>query len=715
MNHIIKQLALAGMAIALASAVIAAEPRQRVSLNGAWEVGEGVMDKCPTLFYRKVAVPGLIDMARPVFNEVGRPSKLRQAFWYRRTFKLDGPVPDMALLKIHKAQYGAKVWINGKEAGEHLPCFTPAWLKVGPLLKGNGEANEIVIRIGADRTVLPAGMPTGFDFEKFQYMPGIYDSVELILSGAPRIVNVQTVPDLARQAVGVVVEIEAGETNCAFTLSSEVIEAVLRQEVGAVKSHVIRLAAHQLARVKLSIPIENCHLWTPEDPFLYELKLSTEADALRVKFGMRTFKFDPITKRAMLNGKPYYLRGSNVSLYRFFEDADRGDLPWNETWVRTMHRKFKAMNWNALRYCIGFPPEFWYEIADEEGILIQDEFPIWLLGGKAMPNGDSPEPIKAELVIPEYVEWMRERWNHPCVVIWDAQNESSTAETGKALSAVRSLDLSQRPWENGWGEPQSPTDCVESHPYQFIRDWQSKKPFRMSEMPELPLTPSLQTAQKKLDVPIIINEYGWLWLNRKGEPTSLTDKVYANQLGTNSTAAQRQEFWAKCLAAKTEFWRAHRQCAGVLEFCSLGYSRRGDIPRPEGGATSDHWADVKHLVWEPNFVKYVRDAFNPVGIMLDFWAETIPPETEREVRVYVTNDEPKEWQGEVRLKFSNSDKTTVLATQPVTVAALDRNIVVFTVTLPIAPGAYSLAADLVTKNSRTITSRRDFKVVLSEP
>ena len=37
------------------------------------------------------------------------------------------------------------------------------------------------------------------------------------------------------------------------------------------------------------------------------------------------------------------------------------------------------MNWNSLRYCIGFPPDFWYDIADEVGFLIQDEFPIWYL------------------------------------------------------------------------------------------------------------------------------------------------------------------------------------------------------------------------------------------------------------------------------------------------------------------------------------------------
>ena len=41
------------------------------------------------------------------------------------------------------------------------------------------------------------------------------------------------------------------------------------------------------------------------------------------------------------------------------------------------------MNWNSLRYCIGFPPDFWYDIADEEGILLQDEFPIWLLNGNS--------------------------------------------------------------------------------------------------------------------------------------------------------------------------------------------------------------------------------------------------------------------------------------------------------------------------------------------
>ncbi|HEX41339.1 MAG TPA: hypothetical protein ENN81_04675, partial [Phycisphaerales bacterium] len=67
------------------------------------------------------------------------------------------------------------------------------------------------------------------------------------------------------------------------------------------------------------------------------------------------------------------------------------------------------------------------------------------------------------------------------------------------------------------------------------------------------------------------------------------------------------------LAALTEFWRAHRRCAGVLHFCGLGYSRPGFEERPLGGATSDHFIDLEKLEFEPMFEQYVRDAFAPVG------------------------------------------------------------------------------------------------------
>jgi len=69
------------------------------------------------------------------------------------------------------------------------------------------------------------------------------------------------------------------------------------------------------------------------------------------------------------------------------------------------------MHWNSIRYSIGFLPEIWYQIADEEGFLIQDEFPLWY--GK---HG-LIEKLGKDLtgLHNEYEQWMRVRWNHPCM------------------------------------------------------------------------------------------------------------------------------------------------------------------------------------------------------------------------------------------------------------------------------------------------------------
>ncbi len=681
--------------------------RRVIDLNGTWQAAEGSMDAIPAQFEHKVPVPGLIDMARPAFAEVGKKSEKRQAFWYRRTFTVKGDIPAAAVLKVHKARYGTKVWLNGQLVGEHLPSFTPALLDVKPYLKGKGQENELIIRVGADRGCLPAGQPTGWDFEKYLYIPGIYDAVELILSGEPRIVNIQAVPMIDSQSVRVVAELQASAAaSCAVTC--EVREAKGNKAVGKVGQSNVRVGGDGVTHVDIVVPLKSCRLWSPEDPFLYKLKLSTGADTAESRFGMRSFRFDRESGRAILNGKTYFMRGTNVCAYRFFEDTERKDRPWDKDWVRTLHQRFRGMHWNSIRYCIGFPPELWYEIADEEGFLIQDEFPIWTLG-------EDPEKVRAEKIVPEYTEWMRERWNHPCVVIWDAQNESQTAETGKALSAVRRLDLSNRPWENGWAEPQSEQDCVEAHPYLMIglfnTDWGNSKVKSLQDMPNVSGVPTLQQAQQKLKVPIIINEYAWLWLNRDGTTTCLTGPVYEKLLGPNSTTEQRRELYAKYLAAKTEFWRAHRECAGVLHFCGLGYSRSGDKPRPEGGATSDHFIDLKKLKFEPQFEKYVRNAFAPIGIMLDYWGRDLPAGQETQFKAIVINDLYEDLNGVLEFRLMKGNKTIARRDVPCAVEVLGRESVSCALAAPSEPGDYTLVAEFTDKARRSNSSTRDAKVI----
>ncbi len=87
-------------------------------------------------------------------------------------------------------------------------------------------------------------------------------------------------------------------------------------------------------------------------------------------------------------------------------------------------------------------------------------------------------------MIGQYRDFMRDSWNHPSVVIWDASNETRWDFLGdKLIPAVRGLDLSGRPWENSYNKPQGATDPFEHHPYLFWRF--TKEPLAEGETPHL--------------------------------------------------------------------------------------------------------------------------------------------------------------------------------------------------------------------------------------
>jgi hypothetical protein len=682
-------------AVSLVSLGQAAAERQVISLDGTWQIAEGLRDRLPSCFDHRIPVPGLADMARPPFENVGneKSHEYRQAFWYRRGFVLGGSYPEVVRLKLHKAMYGTRVLLNGRLVGEHLPCFTPAEFDIRRFLNPPGHENVLVVAVGGHRHELPPGVPDGWDLEKFDYPPGIYDSVELLLSGMPRVASVQAVPDLAKRAVRVAAEIQSRSLD-GDEVACRVREVRTGRLVGSERAFC---PAGQKA-VDLLVAVEGCRPWSPEDPFLYELEVATPGDVLHTRFGMRTFRLDPTTGRAILNGKPYFLRGTNVCIMRFFEDPQRGDLPWREDWVRRLHRLFREMHWNSLRYCIGFPPEKWYEIADEEGLMIDDEFPVWYAGYW-------PRRLKSEELANQYTEWMHERWNHPCVVIWDGQNETVTAETGKAIGAVRHLDLSGRPWDNGWSPPQAPTDGVEAHPYAF--GWPY---FRFADFAGMPGTigvpggmPNVFPNQPKHA--LIINEYGWGQLDRQGNITIPgMAAFYEVPLGTNTTVEQRREYRARTMAAETEFWRAHRQMAGVIHFCGLAYSKPHAV-------TSDHFLDVRKLVLDPAFRKYVGDAFAPVGLMIDFWGGDLPAGRSCRIPVVVINDLHSDWKGTIRFRAVRGSKTILEESKACAVPALGSRSLQFRPAVPSEVGQYHWVAELQGGGEKPVESLRDFTVV----
>jgi beta-galactosidase len=638
-----------------------AQGRMTIPLDGLWRIKDSHSDTAiPSSYQHTVPVPGLANLASPPFPDVDRfvshelahhplfkhkslpPAALdapigvslqeRNYFWYRKNFKAPGR-REVAILKINKAQFGASVWLNGKKIGEHKGCFTAGYFNLTEEIKWDSE-NQLDVCIGAHPAVLPHSVPAGTDLEKLKWTPGIYDHVSIIVSDNPVIEMVQVAPRIGSSEVLVQTLVKNySDGPLTFDLTSRVKTWREEKQASQIFSQPLRLASGETRSWTQTIGLHNPKLWTPEDPFLYVVETGTGGDTVSTRFGMREFRFDSTTKRAYLNGKVYYLRGSNITLHRFFEDPKCGALPWDENWVRKLLVDIpKRMHWNSFRFCIGPVPDQWLDIADEAGLLIQNEFFIWTF----------PDWHREWDLIPQFQEWMRDNWNHPSVAIWDSSNETRAPLLGqKIIPAVRALDLSNRPWENGWNPPAGVDDPIEQHNYIL------SPPFRWTDLEHSPspdATPS--------NHPEILNEYGELWLNRDGTPTVLTQKLYDKLLGPKASAEERFATNAYLLAGETEYFRAHRHYAGILHFVYLTAS----FP---GAYTGDPFRDVEKLTLDPYFGDYVGEAFKPLGVYLSFWQPNLKAGSSQSIKIMMVNDEQEEARGNLTLSLEKETATEI--------------------------------------------------------
>jgi hypothetical protein len=157
-------------------------------------------------------------------------------------------------------------------------------------------------------------------------------------------------------------------------------------------------------------------------------------------------------------------------------------------------------------------------------------------------------------------------------------------------------------------------------------------------------------------------------------------------LGPGATPEQRFSLNAYLLAAETEFWRAHRQYAGVLHFVYL----TGEVP---GSYTGDHFKNVKSLELEPRFADYVGEAFKPLGVYLKFHQPTLRVGETRAFKIMLVNDRDIAATGilELILQSDTGEKLEQVqapfAVKPLGDAALELSL-----TVPRASGQHLLVA-----------------------
>ncbi|HEY6083232.1 MAG TPA: hypothetical protein VIU45_07220, partial [Chitinophagaceae bacterium] len=158
--------------------------------------------------------------------------------------------------------------------------------------------------------------------------------------------------------------------------------------------------------------------------------------------------------------------------------------------------------------------------------------------------------------------------------------------------------------------------------------------------------------------------------------------------------------YAMYTAAETEFWRCHRKAAGVLHFTALGYSR-------SDGQTSDNFINPATLEYESEFLKYVPDAFSPVGIMLDEWGKDIAIGQSHHFNIIAINDLEEDWNGVVHLQILKGGKVIIEQSRPLTIPAYGKKMTSITCHTPVTGGLYTVQAILEKKGIKPVKSIRD--------
>jgi hypothetical protein len=646
-------------------------PRTTIGLTGRWQLALCHTEEPPATFDHQIDVPSVVDCAEP-----GLHGRQAPYYWYARDLQIEPLPPDTQIwLRIEQAQFGTSVWVDDRWAGSSDACMTSQEYRIDPLFR-NGE-HRLAVRVGA-RTTLPPESAAGRDQEKEVYTPGIWGDVSLILTGPAHLRDILLLPDLAGASVTAKVwVIDAGQPADRLQVHVAVNDPDGRP--ASMTAHAVLVRDEDDCRFfEVRIPLTAPRAWSPEDPALYTAHVSVSvdgvpADAGAVRFGMRDFRI--VGREFHLNGRPRYLRGGNIAFHRFLSDPERRKLPWTMEWVRRLLIDIPLEHhFNFFRFHLGPAYHRWYDLADEHGMLLQDEWPFWNATGSNAA------------IAREFRQWIKDHGNHPSIVIWDPLNESTDDSLiHDVVPLLRELDPT-RPWEA--------VDFVEQHPYIYSLGMTlNHRPFGYAKaLPEL----------ERSCVPVVVNEFLWWWFDASWSPTILMKEVVERWLGRGADTGaiiRRQAYLAEELVG---LFRRMR-CAAIQPFVYLSNNE---------GPTA-HWFEgpIGDLRPKP-VLAALKNAFAPFGLSIDH------PDRHRETSeatsllVHVFNDTSQVRHGDVTASLQAADGSEdAMDPVPVRVPPGGRATVHLSLTMPATPGTTTVRCELMEGVHVVATAQRVIHVL----
>lgn len=336
-------------------------------------------------------------------------------------------------IRVGSAVYFGTVYVNGVEVGWHEGGHLPFAFEITDYVKWD---EENVIAISVENVLKPERVPSGnvpgSAMSMFASTPRTtYDFYPF--SGIHRPVVLYSVPKTYIEDLTVVTDLAGADG----------VVKVKVQLSAAIAGHgTVRLQGDGLAftanldfvqgTAEATLVVPDAHLWSDEDPYLYELTVTTIEDAYDLKVGIRTIRVEGA--HILLNGKPVKLNG--FGRHEDFIASGKGlNIP-------LIVKDYDLMHWTgANSYRTSHYPysEEEMQIADREGFLIIDEIPA-----VSLQMGDEANyPERLRMCLQQIEEMIARDKNHPAVVMWCVANEPMHAGVGVGALGESAQDIEE--------------------------------------------------------------------------------------------------------------------------------------------------------------------------------------------------------------------------------------------------------------------------------